>query len=236
MTIQITATKVLFISKVRVSLPCPSNGWTISTLLYMVKHVNGTHTIATKRRKWFLCCSQIVWVGDNKVAITVVRLCILFFARERERVKGLTMLTFYYATQVEKYRTTQCLISLCLYWAGIRVCQSKRLLAHYGFGSVPSKIFYHFHNLLCCEHLLPTISSSSFAATPLPSFPPFVIHVPHSFPFPQVSWIRKRDLHILTAGFLTYTSDERFQVRGKYICTISIHSHKYWLCRRQEWG
>lgn len=28
----------------------------------------------------------------------------------------------------------------------------------------------------------------------------------------QVSWIRKRDLHILTAGVLTYTSDERFQV------------------------
>lgn len=30
--------------------------------------------------------------------------------------------------------------------------------------------------------------------------------------FPQVSWIRKRDLHILTAGILTYTSDQRFQV------------------------
>ncbi|XP_055299069.1 zwei Ig domain protein zig-8-like [Sitodiplosis mosellana] len=28
----------------------------------------------------------------------------------------------------------------------------------------------------------------------------------------SVSWIRKRDLHILTAGVLTYTSDERFQV------------------------
>ncbi|XP_017781221.1 PREDICTED: protein amalgam [Nicrophorus vespilloides] len=27
-----------------------------------------------------------------------------------------------------------------------------------------------------------------------------------------VSWIRKRDLHILTAGILTYTSDQRFQV------------------------
>lgn len=30
--------------------------------------------------------------------------------------------------------------------------------------------------------------------------------------FFQVSWIRKRDLHILTAGVLTYTSDQRFQV------------------------
>ncbi|XP_067622759.1 zwei Ig domain protein zig-8-like isoform X3 [Eurosta solidaginis] len=28
----------------------------------------------------------------------------------------------------------------------------------------------------------------------------------------SVSWIRKRDLHILTAGILTYTSDERFHV------------------------
>ncbi|KAH8289885.1 hypothetical protein KR018_000180, partial [Drosophila ironensis] len=28
----------------------------------------------------------------------------------------------------------------------------------------------------------------------------------------SVSWIRKRDLHILTAGILTYTSDERFRV------------------------
>jgi hypothetical protein len=31
--------------------------------------------------------------------------------------------------------------------------------------------------------------------------------------YPQVSWIRKRDLHILTAGIYTYTSDARFQVR-----------------------
>lgn len=28
----------------------------------------------------------------------------------------------------------------------------------------------------------------------------------------QVSWIRKRDLHILSTGTSTYTSDERFQV------------------------
>lgn len=33
------------------------------------------------------------------------------------------------------------------------------------------------------------------------------------FVYLQVSWIRKRDLHILTAGILTYTSDERFKVR-----------------------
>lgn len=32
----------------------------------------------------------------------------------------------------------------------------------------------------------------------------------------QVSWIRKRDLHILTVGVLTYTSDQRFQVSTLY--------------------
>ena len=37
--------------------------------------------------------------------------------------------------------------------------------------------------------------------------------------FPQVSWIRKRDLHILTAGIYTYTSDARFQVRQKFVIT-----------------
>lgn len=31
------------------------------------------------------------------------------------------------------------------------------------------------------------------------------------FFFAQVSWIRKRDLHILTVGILTYTNDARFQ-------------------------
>jgi len=30
--------------------------------------------------------------------------------------------------------------------------------------------------------------------------------------FPKVSWIRKRDLHILTTGTSSYTSDQRFQV------------------------
>jgi hypothetical protein len=28
----------------------------------------------------------------------------------------------------------------------------------------------------------------------------------------QVSWIRRRDWHILTSGLFTYTNDERFQV------------------------
>lgn len=27
----------------------------------------------------------------------------------------------------------------------------------------------------------------------------------------QVTWLRKRDLHILTVGILTYTNDQRFQ-------------------------
>lgn len=28
----------------------------------------------------------------------------------------------------------------------------------------------------------------------------------------QVSWVRRRDWHILTSGVFTYTNDERFQV------------------------
>lgn len=40
------------------------------------------------------------------------------------------------------------------------------------------------------------------------------MHVPHSGPpyVTQVSWIRKRDLHILTSMSVTYTSDARFTV------------------------
>lgn len=35
-----------------------------------------------------------------------------------------------------------------------------------------------------------------------------------------MSWIRKRDLHILTAGILTYTSDQRFQVTILFSSTV----------------
>lgn len=41
----------------------------------------------------------------------------------------------------------------------------------------------------------------------------------------QVSWIRKRDLHILSAGLSTYTSDERFQVQ---IFLSSKHIFLFW--------
>ena len=30
--------------------------------------------------------------------------------------------------------------------------------------------------------------------------------------FVKVSWVRRRDWHILTSGMFTYTNDERFQV------------------------
>lgn len=43
----------------------------------------------------------------------------------------------------------------------------------------------------------------------------------------QVSWIRKRDLHILTVGVLTYTSDGRFQsvhIEGSDEWTLKITS------------
>jgi hypothetical protein len=52
----------------------------------------------------------------------------------------------------------------------------------------------HICNINVCNRWITTIS---------PHFP--LVYL-------QVSWIRKRDLHILTAGILTYTSDARFQV------------------------
>lgn len=67
----------------------------------------------------------------------------------------------------------------------------------------------------------------------------------------QVSWIRHRDIHILTVGAYTYTSDQRFQAThhketedwilqikwvqkrdaGKYECQvrISISDFVYWM-------
>ena len=40
---------------------------------------------------------------------------------------------------------------------------------------------------------------------------PHLIHMEYVLFFPQVSWVRKRDLHILTVGTFTYTNDQRFQ-------------------------
>lgn len=48
-----------------------------------------------------------------------------------------------------------------------------------------------------------------------------------SFRSMQVSWIRKRDLHILTVGILTYTNDQRFQAlhqEGSDEWTLKISS------------
>lgn len=45
--------------------------------------------------------------------------------------------------------------------------------------------------------------------------------------FLKVSWIRKRDLHILTVGILTYTNDQRFQslhTEGSDEWTLKISS------------
>lgn len=42
-----------------------------------------------------------------------------------------------------------------------------------------------------------------------------------------VSWIRKRDLHILTIGIMTYTNDQRFQsehVEGSNAWTLKVLS------------
>lgn len=56
------------------------------------------------------------------------------------------------------------------------------------------------------------------------------------FHFSQVSWIRKRDLHILTTGPSSYTSDQRFQVNMNdwqvVLIVLSLclpsHHHRLW--------
>ncbi|PSN49511.1 hypothetical protein C0J52_18950 [Blattella germanica] len=62
--------------------------------------------------------------------------------------------------------------------------------------------FHFFLPLASLDHCFPAPAMNMSAhlrlGRPRPLFP--------------VSWIRKRDLHILTAGILTYTSDARFQV------------------------
>ncbi|CAH2089797.1 unnamed protein product [Euphydryas editha] len=41
----------------------------------------------------------------------------------------------------------------------------------------------------------------------------------------QVSWIRKRDWHILSSGKFTYTNDERFQNQSHKFMLVKIRSH-----------
>lgn len=73
----------------------------------------------------------------------------------------------------------------------------------------------------------------------------------------QVTWVRRRDWHILTSGISTYTNDERFQVlhpegsddwtlqikyvqrrdNGTYECQVSKHRQKEMLfkpCDRKK--
>ncbi|KAK3850842.1 hypothetical protein Pcinc_042478 [Petrolisthes cinctipes] len=45
----------------------------------------------------------------------------------------------------------------------------------------------------------------------------------HSLGKKQVTWMRMRDLHILTVGRLTYTADDRFKVRYSHT-QISTHT------------
>ncbi|KAI9582587.1 hypothetical protein GQX74_011804 [Glossina fuscipes] len=50
----------------------------------------------------------------------------------------------------------------------------------------------------------------------------------------SVSWIRKRDLHILTAGSTTYTSDQRFQcqpLKGNFQTFIAHFVFKLYLIK-----
>lgn len=94
---------------------------------------------------------------------------------------------------------------------------------------------------------------------PFYSISPDYHHWPHfGIPFAKVSWVRYRDIHILTAGAYTYTSDQRFQAlhrqntgqnsewsewtlcikwaqkrdQGLYECqisTIPVKSHQFYL-------
>ena len=57
---------------------------------------------------------------------------------------------------------------------------------------------------------------------------PFIIS---SFTPHQVSWVRHRDVHILSSNGVTFTSDSRFKVRadedeGSYECQISTKPTK----------
>jgi hypothetical protein len=44
------------------------------------------------------------------------------------------------------------------------------------------------------------------------AFPSLSIKLKDDLPVFQISWVRRRDWHILTSGMFTYTNDERFQV------------------------
>jgi len=48
--------------------------------------------------------------------------------------------------------------------------------------------------------------------------------------FAKVSWVRHRDIHILTAGAYTYTSDQRFQALHKQNTGHSNEWSEWTLC------
>lgn len=48
--------------------------------------------------------------------------------------------------------------------------------------------------------------------------------------FAKVSWVRHRDIHILTAGAYTYTSDQRFQAMHKQNVGLNSEWTEWTLC------
>ncbi|XP_045114662.1 hemicentin-1-like isoform X1 [Portunus trituberculatus] len=67
------------------------------------------------------------------------------------------------------------------------------------------------------HHSLERQTDSFTLPRPNPSRPHSALHTsvpPHLLPqlLPQVSWVRRRDWHILTSGTLTYTKEERFSI------------------------
>ncbi|KAJ8971362.1 hypothetical protein NQ317_014540 [Molorchus minor] len=58
------------------------------------------------------------------------------------------------------------------------------------------------------------ISRISIAADGVVLRAPVIVKLcnPESLVLVQVSWVRRRDWHILSSGVFTYTNDERFQI------------------------
>lgn len=100
---------------------------------------------------------------------------------------------------------------------------------------LPRRIFKFPHRFPInhSEHTFSDENSSDNPALPdcslTPHFGIKLIHFFHLVFFalfvspPQVAWIRKRDLHILTTGSSTYTSDQRFQVLCSIFCCNFKH-------------
>lgn len=97
-----------------------------------------------------------------------------------------------------------------------------QLLVHFVVWFIKFSIFILARSPLARAKAIFKIDLSAHCS--LVSLTPFICMCV-SFVYLQVSWIRKRDLHILTAGILTYTSDERFKVRIRNLLGVPNYHH-----------